>query len=195
MIKQIIPKRTHTGIFRRTNEANKKYLMEDFNNRCAYCDDLDRVFGGSKSYHVEHFAPKEKFPELIYTYDNLLYSCPYCNISKSNDWPSVSANKSVVGNKGYIDPCNEEYYKHLDRDEITGNIVYKTELGKYMYEHLKLYLKRHSLIFMIDKLMAERNKLSDFIESEEKKGKDTSKLYRILKEVDDDFFTYYGQLN
>ena len=63
-----------------------------------------------------------------------------------------------------------------------------------MYEHLKLYLKRHSLIFMIDKLMSERSKLSKFIESEEKEGKDISKLYRILKEVDDNFFQYYGQL-
>ena len=39
-----------------------------------------------------------------------------------------------------IDPCTKEYYKHLDRDEETGNIIFKTELGKYMYNKMKLYL-------------------------------------------------------
>lgn len=82
-VKQKNPQRSYTGIMWRTNRENKKRLINDFEHRCAYCDDLDKYGGGSKVYHVEHFAPKEKFPELKFQYDNLLYACPFCNISKS----------------------------------------------------------------------------------------------------------------
>ena len=80
-VKQKNPQRSYTGIMWRTNRENKKRLINDFEHRCAYCDDLDKYGGGSKVYHVEHFAPKEKFPELKFQYDNLLYACPFCNIS------------------------------------------------------------------------------------------------------------------
>ena len=63
-VKQKNPQRSYTGIMWRTNRENKKRLINDFEHRCAYCDDLDKYGGGSKVYHVEHFAPKEKFPEL-----------------------------------------------------------------------------------------------------------------------------------
>lgn len=195
MIKRDIPKRTHTGVFRTTNATNKKYLACDFNHRCAYCDDLDSIGGGYRTYHVEHFAPKEKFPELINTYDNLLFSCPYCNGSKSDDWPSENSNISFVGNAGYIDPCLDEYYVHLDRDEKTGEIIYKTNLGQYMYEHLQLYLKRHSLIFMVDKLKEKRDELNDFITFERTCGRDTTKYDKILHAIDDEFFEYFSLLN
>lgn len=60
-VKQKNPQRSYTGIMWRTNRENKKRLINDFEHRCAYCDDLDKYGGGSKVYHVEHFAPKEKF--------------------------------------------------------------------------------------------------------------------------------------
>lgn len=145
-VKQKNPQRSYTGIMWRTNRENKKRLINDFEHRCAYCDDLDKYGGGSKVYHVEHFAPKEKFPELKFQYDNLLYACPFCNISKSNKWPSDSSTVAVVGNKGFIDPCTYEYEKHLGR-HTSGEIYYKTALGKYMFYEMKLYLQRHQLIY------------------------------------------------
>lgn len=127
-VKQKNPQRSYTGIMWRTNRENKKRLINDFEHRCAYCDDLDKYGGGSKVYHVEHFAPKEKFPELKFQYDNLLYACPFCNISKSNKWPSDSSAVAVVGNKGFIDPCTDEYEKHLGR-HTSGEIYYRNLLG------------------------------------------------------------------
>lgn len=59
-VKQKIPHRSYTGVRWRTNKANKKQLIIDFEHKCAYCDDYDKYAGGSKVYHVEHFAPKEK---------------------------------------------------------------------------------------------------------------------------------------
>lgn len=72
MLREKRPIRSYHGEVFRTNRTNKKHLSADFGHRCAYCDDLDEYGGGYRAYHVEHFAPKEKFPELRYDYDNLL---------------------------------------------------------------------------------------------------------------------------
>ena len=194
MLKKEVPVRSYTGEKWRTNATNKKYLAIDFNHRCAYCDDLDDIYTDQALYAVEHFAPKSKFPQLKYTYDNLLYACRFCNASKSDDWPSNSPTVNIVGECGYIDPCTEEYYKHLDRDDKTGRIFYKTELGKYMYNHLKLYLKRHSIIYMIEKLIEKRTELKESIDKDKKRGIDVSIKEKALFVLDDEFFSYYDQL-
>lgn len=194
MLKREIPVRSYTGERWITNKTNKKYLAIDFKHRCAYCDDCDSTYNGENSYAVEHFAPKGKFPHLRYTYDNLLYACSYCNEAKSDDWPSKSPAITVVGDCGYIDPCKKEYYDHLDRDDETGRIIFKTELGKYMYEHLNLGLKRHSIIFMLEKLEEKRNLLEKSIEEDNKRGIDASAKEKVLLIIDKDFFSYYRDL-
>lgn len=194
MLKRDIPVHSHSGNFRKTNPSNKKYLAEDFSHRCAYCDDRDSLAGGYKSYHVEHFAPKEKFPDLKFTYENLLYSCPFCNCSKNDDWVGSTADENIKGNRGYVSPCDADYQRHLDRNDQTGEIVPQTPLGQYMYDHLNLSLMRHSLIYMVETLQEKRNKLKEHIETEERQGKDVSKKMRLLTTLDNDFFDYYGKL-
>ena len=190
MLKKEIPVRSYSGEAWKTNRTNKKYLAKDFKNRCAYCDDLDKIYGGYKTYHVEHFAPKEKFPKLEFTYENLLYACPYCNESKNDDWPSTSPTKNIVGECGYIYPCTKEYQNHLDRRE-TGEIYYKTPLGHYMYDNLKLYLKRHSIIYMIDKLQNKIKELETSINKDKNAGIDSQKKKELLDIVKADFINYY----
>ena len=194
MLKKEIPVRSYAGDKWVTNRTNKKYLAIDFKHRCAYCDDLDSIYGGDRLYDVEHFAPKEKFPDLKFTYDNLLYACTYCNNSKSNDWPSDNASISVVGECGYVDPCKKEYYDHLDRNDDNGRILYKTELGKYMFAHLKLYLKRHEIIYMLDKLQCKIEELTASIQTDKLSGIDTSKKEDFLSMYKNDFYDYYCQI-
>uniref|UniRef100_UPI00403F8105 HNH endonuclease n=1 Tax=Paenibacillus sp. KS-LC4 TaxID=2979727 RepID=UPI00403F8105 len=64
---------------------------------------MDKYNGGYIAYHVEHFAPKEKFEHLKYTYDNLRYSCSYCNIFKSNKWVGKTSNKCTEVLCDYFD--------------------------------------------------------------------------------------------
>ena len=194
MLKREIPVHSHSGVFRKTNPSNNRYLAADFSHRCAYCDDLDSMAGGYKSYHVEHFAPKEKFPDLEFTYENLLYSCPFCNCSKNDDWVGSDASESVKGDCGYVSPCNADYQKHLDRNCQTGEIIPKTALGQYMYYHLNLNLLRHSLIYMVEALQEKRNALEKNIEKERLLGKDVSKKEQLLITLDNDFFKYYLKL-
>jgi hypothetical protein len=194
LLKTEIPKRSYSGERWITNKTNKKYLAIDFKHRCAYCDDLDSIYGGPRLYDVEHFAPKEKFPALEFTYDNLLYACTYCNNSKNDDWPSGNSTISVVGDCGYVDPCTDAYYDHLDRDERTGKIYSKSDLGKYMYDHLKLYLRRHEIIYMLDKLQMKINQLTESIKTDNEAGVDTSKKEAFLSAYKNEFYDYYCQI-
>lgn len=45
--------------------------------RCHYCED-------SKADEVEHFLPKDVYPNLCYTWSNYFYSCGPCNTKKNN---------------------------------------------------------------------------------------------------------------
>lgn len=189
-IKQKMPCRSYTGVKWITNKSNKEHLIVDFDHKCAYCDDSDKYAGGSKMYHIEHFAPKEKFPELEFTYDNLLYACPYCNISKSNKWPSNDSNINVVGYEGFVDPCTQEYNAHLNRRE-DGSIYYISPLGEYMYYELKLYLQRHQLIYNLSRVhmkLRDVRKEIDRRESLQKPVEDLKKLYKDLCVV---FYEYF----
>ncbi len=194
MLRNEIPKRSKTGQFATTNRTYKKYLMEDFKHKCAYCGDLDSISCGSRFYHVEHFAPKEKFPQLEFVYDNLVYACPFCNGHKSDKWVSNDPNINVVGDKGFVDPCNIEYDNHLDRDD-SGKIYAKTKLGQYMIEELNLFLKRHEIIYNIELLKDKTEKLIKSIEEDKSNGVDVSIKEQILAELNAKFYNYYNIFN
>lgn len=170
----------------------KKPLRKDFNNRCGYCDIEDKWLGGKRIYHVDHFAPK-KFSYLINDYSNLVYACPYCNIAKSDDWVSDNPKENICNDIGYVDPCSEEYDKLFYRDN-EGNIIYSDiGVGKYMYTKLKLYAKRHSVIWNLQRLERLKKELQEqapnFAKNEELKNK---YIYISLKF--DKYFEYLGDL-
>ncbi len=130
----------------------KPYLIEDFNHRCGYCDDDDFYSGGKRNYHIDHFKPHsiKKFNHLKEIYSNLIYSCPYCNCSKSNKWKDVN---------GFIDPCEAEYDNHVKRNG-KGQIHGITDQGKYIFENLNLGLIRHELLWCIDKLQEQKKRIN-----------------------------------
>jgi len=129
----------------------KDDLSSDFYRSCGYCDSPDFVWGGKSGFQIDHFAPKSKFPELANDYKNLVYSCPICNRGKSNYWPSKESSVSVKGNKGFVHPCTDEYEEHLGRDS-NGEIISKTELGKYIHQTMKFGLSRHQIIWLREEL-------------------------------------------
>lgn len=124
----------------------KKYLAQDFFNRCGYTDCSDFWFGGITTFHIDHFLPWSKHPELKNDYKNLVYCCSYVNILKSDE----------IGD--YIDPCNEDYNKHFERDKM-GAIIPITKKAKYMYKQMKMSLERYRLIWMLDKIEEKMTRL------------------------------------
>jgi len=141
------PKRSCTK-----NYANyrsfKPDLAEDFNHKCGYTDCSDYWFGGTNSFHIDHFKPWKKNPHLKTVYSNLVYCCSYINILKSDD------------EGDYIDPCDVDYNVHFERDS-NGNIIPKDSSAeaKYMHFKLKLYLKRYQIIWKLDKILLNMKKL------------------------------------
>lgn len=146
-IHKIKPQRTFSRELQKYT-SYRRYLKDDFFNNCGYCGDGDNFYG---SYHIDHFKPQSIpiFAHLHNDYNNLVYSCPFCNLSKSDTW--LTAN-------GFIDPCDIQYDTHLSRNS-KGQIVPLTLSGENMYKHLKLYLIRHELIWMIEKLCKQKEEL------------------------------------
>ncbi|MCW9046273.1 MAG: HNH endonuclease [Alphaproteobacteria bacterium] len=136
-------KNKHTGY--------KNDLQIDFNGRCGYCDGPDALLGGKASFQIDHFAPLDKFENLKLVYENLVYSCQICNRGKSNKWPSDNPNVSIENNEGFLHPCLDDFEEHIARCEI-GAIVPKSEVGRYIHQTMKLYLKRHQIIWMAEEL-------------------------------------------
>ncbi|CEG25310.1 HNH endonuclease [Bacillus sp. B-jedd] len=171
----------------------KDNLAKDFNNRCGYCDAFDGWIGGIKVYHIDHFAPKSKFPHLTHTYENLIYSCPFCNLNKGDDWPSTDENINIVNNIGYINPLLEEYVTHFYRDPY-GNIICEEnkQISKYMYKRLKFYLERHRVLWNLTRLALVKKRVKDKMEN----CKDDAKYKRLLSlygelSLEFDEFLYY----
>ena len=160
-IRDRIPKHSYKGERWKTNTSNKKRLAEDFMHRCAYCDDHDHYSGGYNTYHVDHFAPKSKFKELAFVYENLMYSCPYCNAAKKDKWIGDNSENSVFNDEGY------------------------------MYRELKLYLSRLSIIYQLDRIRLQRKRLKEKIDIKKKNGENTANLEEIYTDLCVIFSEYY----
>ena len=129
----------------------KNNLRDDFLARCGYCDANDEYFGGVNGSHIDHFAPKSIFPDLERNYDNLVYSCPFCNRAKSNKWVGNDASIPNDGMRGFVDPCDRALDIHIGRD-VFGSIVACTPLGEFIVDNLRLKLLRHRIIWQAQQL-------------------------------------------
>jgi hypothetical protein len=150
------PTRTYAGTFSKYTDY-KPYLAEDFNHRCGYTDCPDFWFGGKGNFHIDHFIPWKKHldkPKLKTEYSNLVYTCSYVNIAKSND------------EGDYIDPCYTDFNQHFQRDNL-GNIIANPGSieAVYMFTKLKLYLKRYQIIWMLENLFQKMDRVKKAIES------------------------------
>ena len=142
--------------------THKPDLKEDFYSRCGYCDSFD---GYRHTYfEVDHFIPKDFFKDLgniaLTEYKNLVYSCKFCNNSKRAKWPSEREDIFHINNEGFEDPATELYETHFYRTQ-DGGIMWKTELGKWMFREAFKFDERQESI----KVLWNLNKLRLIIES------------------------------
>lgn len=83
------------------HEVIKKILFKCSHNKCAFCETIP--YG---SYlEVDHYAPKNLYPELTLDWENLLPSCRKCNIYK-RDHDSIS--------EPIINPCKVDPEPYFD---------------------------------------------------------------------------------
>jgi uncharacterized protein (TIGR02646 family) len=176
------PIRSYTGPDLDPYYKYKPFLKNDFNSRCGYTDCPDFWFGGSSSFHIDHFKPKSIHGQLTNNYSNLVYCCSHVNLAKSAD------------DVDYIDPCLEDYNDHFYRD-IGGNIHPNedSERAKYMHKRLKLYLKRYSAIWVLDQLYQKMKLIKNAIE-DLPSGEDKNDLISIMGELGVKFTCYLEYL-
>lgn len=170
---------------------HKPDLKEDFNNCCGYCGSYD---GFRHTYfEVDHFVPKslfEKNGEIGYCqYDNLTYSCKYCNNKKGNLWPSNDETIHHINDEGFIDACSSEYDKHLYRTS-TGSIMWQTTLGKWMATKAFKFDEREPSIILLWNLNELRKTINALI-SELEYYPEGGDIYNSIKTNLGDFTLKY----
>ncbi len=141
---------------------HKPDLREDFNNMCGYCNSHDEY--RHTYFEVDHFVPKSIFIKngniALTQYDNLVYSCKFCNNFKSAKWPSNDERIFNDGNVGFVDPCDTDYDNHFYRT-LDGGIMWRTNLGKWMFSEAFKFDERQQGI----KVLWNLNQLDKIINS------------------------------
>lgn len=131
----------------------KPYLKTDFQERCCYCNMPSELL--TISYHVEHFIPIKVFEgkrdSLLTDYENLMWACPKCNLSKGDKYKGDLQNSSKIENELFYNPVEVDYNDIFFRNEI-GGIDSEDEKGREMIKLLKLYRPIHNLAWLIERL-------------------------------------------
>lgn len=174
---------------------HKPDLKIDFNNHCAYCHSFDGF--RHTWFEVDHFVPKDFFIPLgnitLTQYDNLVYSCKFCNNNKLNKWPSLSETIYNNGIIGFEDPCSINYMNHFYRD-ATGAIMWATPVGKWMHTEAFKFDQRERGIRLLWNLKRLRDLIRDLKKVLEKMDPGTDNFKKLKQSMLD--FTYeYFQYN
>lgn len=171
---------------------HKPDLQEDFNFHCGYCGSYD---GYRHTYfEVDHFIPKSLFKIKgrigLCQYDNLVYSCKFCNNKKLSQWPSKDETIAVINDQGFIDPCDPHYDSHLYRTK-DGGIMWRTPLGKWMATEAFKFDERSSSIKLLWELNQRRKLLDAFIVELKKRDEDSEEYNNIKAKAEKISFEYY----
>ncbi|MFC0875763.1 HNH endonuclease [Saccharicrinis sp. FJH2] len=78
------------------NEVSEVLKKMNGGGYCYYCE---QKIGKTDYAHIEHYKPKNQFPELCFEWKNLHYSCHKCNIKKGVKWNLEHP---------ILDPCDED---------------------------------------------------------------------------------------
>lgn len=115
----------------------KPQLATEAELQCVYCCIHESQFGGIRNFHVEHYKPQSKFPELKNDYANLFYACGICNSFKSDDWPTELTDDDL-SKPGYPCPAKVDYNSFLLVDGDTGEVSGNNVTSRYLIERLHL---------------------------------------------------------
>lgn len=172
-----------------TYSQYRDLLRIDFKRRCAYCNDNHNY--RIRSFAIDHFVPctPKNFTPTIpkNKYDNLIYSCSYCNRSKWDKWPTNDENMENDGSVGFLKPTNDNY-KNLFFRNANGRIIpiAGNPLALHLKDELMLWHPIHSLMWKIEKLMDLEERVD--LKLKEINNQDLSNIHnKITKEITDIF--------
>lgn len=105
----------------------KPFLLENSQNHCSYCD---IYFENRENSEIDHYKPKNQYPELEFEWVNLFAVCSICNKQKLRVFPE---------NNTPIKPDDQNYnfFKYFDFEYETGKISISKGLSKSDYLRAK----------------------------------------------------------
>ena len=132
---------------------HKPQLKNDLNSHCGYCHSYD---GYKHTYfEVDHFVPKSVIIKNGWDipsarYNNLVYSCKFCNNKKLSKWTTNSHIVYNDGTTGFVDPCDASYdtlfYRTTD-GAIRPDA--NSDLAKWMYKVAFKFDERERAIIVL----------------------------------------------
>ncbi len=193
-VRDLLPQRRSTPTKNPTVDwsKHKDDLKVDFHHHCAYCGSYD---GFRHTYfEVDHFIPKDFLKKIGSTiglcqYDNLVYSCKFCNNNKSSLWPSQIESVFNLNNEGFVDPCNIEYDTHLKRTK-DGGIMWNTPLGKWKATVAFKFDERANAIKLLWELNQRRKLVMAFANEMKKRDKDSPEYAGLMNHAGKISFEY-----
>lgn len=110
-------------------EQLKLALLKTSHNKCAYCEcDLTSE---SKYVEVEHFLNKDRYPDHVLSWENLLPSCKRCNGSKG----SHDIKFAPMIDPYFVDPQQHfklKHYRLQPISEIAKTTIEAVDLNNYL---------------------------------------------------------------
>ena len=87
--------------------------------RCMYCED-------SQGTDIEHFRPKNEYPEFAFIFSNYLLACSHCNSNHKRSKFPLSAQQTPL----LIDPTSDDPADHLTFSPTTGILTALDDRGQ-----------------------------------------------------------------
>lgn len=100
-------------------------LRLETNDHCAYCDSkVSQV----AQFHIEHYRPRARYPQLVLEWANLTVACPRCNSEKRDKFSEKLR---------FVNPFEDVPSEHF---VFLGELVFApaSERGQYTIQELGL---------------------------------------------------------
>ncbi|WMJ81983.1 hypothetical protein RBU49_06965 [Clostridium sp. MB40-C1] len=161
----------------------KKYITDALfkmsNGKCCYCETTLGEEG--KALNVEHYHHKDKYPDEVVKWDNLLPSCSRCNSNKgTHDTvlepiidPTVDDPKDFLYFKNYR-------YKSIDRNEKGLNTIHVL----YLNDTNGLVKVRFNVCnALCDKLLDIEELLQEYIQGTSNSTRRKNRIVNGIKDI------------
>lgn len=168
-------KESGTHVWRKT--YIKSSLLNLSYNKCCYCE--CNISEESKYMEIDHFYPKDIYPDQVVEWDNLLPSCKRCNVNKGVHDP----NEEQIINPFLCEPKEHLFFKNY-------RLKHKSEVGRNTIDILclnetdRLVLPRFQIGNAVENsLETILDRIKDYATMEIKTSRSRSKIVSSVKSL------------
>ncbi len=160
----------------------KNSLLKMSNYKCCYCE--TKLNEESKYLTIDHFHPKNKYPNEVISWENLLPACANCNSKKGNHDTIVTPiiNPTVNNPKDYLYFYSGFYYSK------NNNILGENTIDVLDLNNIDLLvLPRYKIVVsIVDELSRLDSYIDEYIPNDSnviRRNKIISSITQILKQA------------